>query len=288
MNGTSDHGWSTWLGVPELVLLGEPGRRHRRRAVTDGKHELAVMMVDDPPGPERGPVPAAWTSTPTRPPRAPGSCCRSTRRCWPIHAAALPLGQGDVLRRLRQQPGARDASPDYGNVAKGIYTSVVWDPAAPAAGGANFFHPDTITRTRRQAVRLLLRRRHLPARRDAAVGRRQPGLPRQRADPTRSWLRPGRPSSGTTWPHGARPLVPHPAAAGRRPGAGRQRPERERQRSTPRSRSTPRHRLPGTTCRSRRAACSSACPCTRTCSCCADGRVLFTGGRMDDPNPQGP
>ena len=61
-----------------------------------------------------------------------------------IHAAVLPSGQVMFFAGSGNNQ-VRAASPDYGNVVKGIYTSVTWDPAAPAAGGANFFHPDTIT-----------------------------------------------------------------------------------------------------------------------------------------------
>ena len=111
--------------------------------LTAGQHELAVLMVDNPPGQNSG----LYRFLPLDP--DPG-----TQGSWEvlpyhsgvlaIHAAVLRVGQGDVLRRSGNNQ-VRVASPDYGNVAKGIYTSVTWDPAAPAAGGANFFHPDTIT-----------------------------------------------------------------------------------------------------------------------------------------------
>src|SRR5262249_29436606 len=36
----------------------------------------------------------------------------------------------------------RFAAPDFGSMARGIYTSVVWDPAASPPN--NFFHPQTL------------------------------------------------------------------------------------------------------------------------------------------------
>jgi hypothetical protein len=58
-----------------------------------------------------------------------------------VHAALLPKGK--VLFFAGSGSSAtRFASPDFGNMAKGVYTSVVWDPQA--APPNNFFHPDTI------------------------------------------------------------------------------------------------------------------------------------------------
>ncbi|HTY29732.1 MAG TPA: galactose oxidase-like domain-containing protein, partial [Mycobacterium sp.] len=62
-----------------------------------------------------------------------------------IHAAVLPANGTVMFFAGSGNNQVRVASPDYGNVAKGIYTSVVWDPQAPAQNGANFAHPDTIT-----------------------------------------------------------------------------------------------------------------------------------------------
>lgn len=61
-----------------------------------------------------------------------------------VHAALLHTGKvlfaaGSGNNRVRF------ASSDFGNTAKGNFTSVVWDPAVtPAGGDANFFHPDTL------------------------------------------------------------------------------------------------------------------------------------------------
>ena len=58
-----------------------------------------------------------------------------------VHAALLPKGK--VLFFAGSGSSAvRFASPDFGNVAKKIFTSVVWDPEAALPN--NFFHPNTI------------------------------------------------------------------------------------------------------------------------------------------------
>jgi hypothetical protein len=59
-----------------------------------------------------------------------------------------PAGHGGS-RPFRMVSGSgnntvRDADPSFGDVTRGMWTSVVWDPDAPA--GANFAHPDTLHR----------------------------------------------------------------------------------------------------------------------------------------------
>jgi hypothetical protein len=73
-----------------------------------------------------------------------------------IHAATLPSGKVMFFAGSGNNQ-VRVASPDYGNVAKGIYTSVTWDPMASAAGGP-ISSPRHDHRARRQPIRLLLRR----------------------------------------------------------------------------------------------------------------------------------
>ena len=58
-----------------------------------------------------------------------------------VHAATLPNGK--VLFFAGSGSSAtRFAAPDFGNMAKQIYTSVVWDPQAAAPN--NFSHPPTL------------------------------------------------------------------------------------------------------------------------------------------------
>ena len=61
-----------------------------------------------------------------------------------VHAALLP--SGDVLFAAGSGNSlTRFQSPEFGNVAKKIWVSVVWDPAIspPPGNDTNFFHPAT-------------------------------------------------------------------------------------------------------------------------------------------------
>ncbi len=60
-----------------------------------------------------------------------------------IHAAMLHTGHVLFFSGSGNNT-ARVADPNFGSVAAGLYTSVVWDPQAPA--GQNFTHPPTIFR----------------------------------------------------------------------------------------------------------------------------------------------
>ena len=111
--------------------------------VTGGQHELAVFMVDDPPGQNAG-LYRFLPLDPDPPTQGQWEVLPYHSGVLAIHAAVLRSGKVMFFAGSGNNQ-VRAASPDYGNVAKGIYTSVTWDPAAPAAGGANFFHPDTIT-----------------------------------------------------------------------------------------------------------------------------------------------
>src|SRR5881409_3626671 len=64
-----------------------------------------------------------------------------------IHAATLNTGKVLFFAGSGNNT-VRAADPRFGNVAKGIYTSVVWDPGAPQ--NHNFSHPPTIHRANGQ------------------------------------------------------------------------------------------------------------------------------------------
>ena len=109
-----------------------------------GKHKLITMFVDDPVGQNAGlyqvldldPDPAtagSWKDLPFN------------SEVLAVHAAVLHTGKvmffaGSGNVKQRQE------SPDFGNINKKIYTSVVWDPTVtPTNGDENFFHPVAIT-----------------------------------------------------------------------------------------------------------------------------------------------
>ena len=122
-----------------LVLLGEPGRRHRG-VRQQRKPAMAVLMVDNPPGqnagyyrvlpldtdPERDGAMAPATVSLRRPGRACGPAARSGK-------VMFFAGSGSSATRF-------DAA-DFGRWRR-VFTSVVWDPTAAPPG--NFFHPATL------------------------------------------------------------------------------------------------------------------------------------------------
>ena len=131
--------WSLWRGVPQwFAWENEGGGIAALR--NNGSSRLAVMMVDNPPGQNAGyyrvlpldTVPSRdgqWQLLPYH------------SGVLAVHAALLPGGK--VLFFAGSGSSAtRFAAPDFGSMADGIYTSVVWDPNA--APPNNFFHPTTL------------------------------------------------------------------------------------------------------------------------------------------------
>ena len=162
-----------------------------------------------------------------------------------MHAAVLPHRQGDVLRRIRQRQGAVTTARTSATSPRG--SSPAWcgtRPSRPAHGDENFFHPDASEATTGRSFdffcggdSFLADGRMLSAGGTLAY----PGHI-SRAAPTLSCSTPP-PSSGRAPPtmaHGR--WYPTLIDARRRPGAGRQRPERGTATSTTRWRST--HRRP--------------------------------------------
>ena len=139
INGAIANGWSNWLGVPNWFSWENQGGSV---AVLNqnGKHKMLTFMVDNPPNQNAGlyevfdldsdpGVQGQWEVLPFH------------SGVLAVHAALLPKGK--VLFFAGSGSSAvRFASNDFGDANKGIYTSVVWDPTAPT--GQNFFHPDTI------------------------------------------------------------------------------------------------------------------------------------------------
>ena len=139
INGAISNGWSTWLGVPNWFAWENQGGGV---AVLNqnGKHKILAFMVDNPPNQNAGlyevfdldsdpGVQGRWEVLPFH------------SGVLAVHAALLPKGK--VLFFAGSGSSAvRFQSHDFGEANKGIFTSVVWDPTAPP--GQNFFHPDTI------------------------------------------------------------------------------------------------------------------------------------------------
>jgi hypothetical protein len=131
--------WSPWRGIPEWFAWENQGGGIAGLQ-ENGSREMAVMMVDNPPGPNAGyyrvlpldPKPSRdgqWQLLPYH------------SGVLAVHAALLPKGK--VLFYAGSGSSAtRFDAPQFGDVSQGVYTSVVWDPTAPPPG--DFAHPATL------------------------------------------------------------------------------------------------------------------------------------------------
>ena len=131
--------WSHWFGIPAWFSWENQGAGIAA-AGRNGKPQLFVLMVDNPPDQNAGyyrmlpldsdPVrDGQWELLPYH------------SGVLAVHAALLP--NGDVLFFAGSGSSAtRFTSPDFGNDAKGIFTSVVWKGASSHAN--QFVHPPTI------------------------------------------------------------------------------------------------------------------------------------------------
>ncbi|MFL6416252.1 MAG: galactose oxidase-like domain-containing protein [Bryobacteraceae bacterium] len=132
--------WSLWRGIPAwFAWENEGGGIATLRR--NGKPSMVVMMVDNPPGQN-----AAYYRVlpldvdPVRDGK--WELLRFNSGVLAVHAALLPHGK--VLFFAGSGSSAtRFAAPEFGNVAKGVFTSVVWDPTVATPEG-DFFHPDTL------------------------------------------------------------------------------------------------------------------------------------------------
>jgi hypothetical protein len=130
-------GWSPWRGVPNWFSWENQGAGIAVSDV-DGSPRLTVVLVDAPPGQNAG----LLTTLPLdEDPATHGrwELLPYSSKVLAIHAATLPGGKV-LFYSGSGNSQVRDASPDYGDIAKGIYTSVMWDPAA----GDSFTHPATV------------------------------------------------------------------------------------------------------------------------------------------------
>jgi Domain of unknown function (DUF1929)/Kelch motif len=131
--------WGPWHGVPAWFAWENQGGGIAPVTV-HGERFIAVTMVDNTIGQNAGyyrllpldTVAARDGQWETRPFHS---------EVLPVHLALLPQGKVLVFAGSGSS-GKRFNAPDFGNVAHGIFTSVVWDPTAAFPG--NFSHPPTL------------------------------------------------------------------------------------------------------------------------------------------------
>ena len=142
VDGTITGDWGHWFGVPNWFSWENQGSGI---AVTQiaGKHKLFVFTVDNPPNVNAGVYQVLDLD--------PDPTTQGQWELLPFHSGVLAvhtalLLTGKVLFFAGSGSSAkRFGDPDFGNEAKGIFTSVVWDPSvATGPGNPNFFHPKTL------------------------------------------------------------------------------------------------------------------------------------------------
>jgi Domain of unknown function (DUF1929) len=135
-NGQLAGGWSDWLGVPNWFSHENQGGGIAVAKI-GGKHKLFALMVDNPPDKNAGlyevldldPDPAKYGEWKLLP---------FFSRVLPVHAALLPKGKVLFFAGSGSSQKRRD-DPLFGNIAQGVATSVVWEPL-----NDNFSHPPTL------------------------------------------------------------------------------------------------------------------------------------------------
>jgi Domain of unknown function (DUF1929)/FG-GAP-like repeat len=131
--------WSLWRGVPSWFAWENEGggiAAFRR----NGSPAMIAMMIDNPPAQNVGYYRVLpLDSDPKR--DGQWQLLPFHSGVLAVHAALLPKGK--VLFFAGSGSSAtRFNAPEFGNMAQGIFTSVVWDPTA--ASPNNFFHPATL------------------------------------------------------------------------------------------------------------------------------------------------
>ncbi|NGZ11743.1 MAG: DUF1929 domain-containing protein [Nitrospira sp. LK70] len=134
--------WEPWMGVPGWFSWENQGGG-LTMANLGGLRKLIALNIDNPPQQNAGLYEVFdLDSDPAREGRWEVLPFKSG--VLAVHAALLPRGKL-LFFAGSGSSAVRFASPDFGNEAKGIFTSVVWDPAVPPGPGApNFSHPATL------------------------------------------------------------------------------------------------------------------------------------------------
>ena len=133
--------WSDWLGVPHWFSWENQGGGIAV-ATLNGKLKLFALLVDNPPPQNAGFYQILDLQ------HDPAQYGRWDLQGFhsgvlAVHTAVLPKGKvlffaGSGSSRTRFE------SPLFGNEAQGVQMSAVWDPTAPSSNNANFFFPATL------------------------------------------------------------------------------------------------------------------------------------------------
>ncbi len=146
--GRVDDGWGPWVRFDGWGSFEDQGGGLALASFGGARPKAVVFHVDDRPGVNAG-LFAVTDLTLDIDTAATNGIWRLLpyfSEVLPVHAALLNTGK--VLFFAGSGNSAfRFSSPDFGNVSKEIYTSVVWDPTKNVFDDKTFDHPPTLQRT---------------------------------------------------------------------------------------------------------------------------------------------
>jgi len=145
--GRVQDGWGPWVGINGWRSLEDAGGGFALASVGGARPKAVIFHVDNPPQLNAGLFAVADLTLDTD--------AAATKGVWrllpyfsevlPVHAGLLHTGK--VLFFAGSGNSAfRFSSPDFGNEVDKIYTSVVWDPTKNVFDNKTFDHPPTLRR----------------------------------------------------------------------------------------------------------------------------------------------
>src|SRR3984893_7353341 len=145
--GAVQDGWGPWVKFDGWGSWEDEGGGLALAFFGAGRAKAVVFVVGNPPGLNSGlyAVTDLILDIDTAATKGVWRLLPYFSEVLPVHAALLHTGK--VLFFAGSGNNAfRFGSPDFGNVAKQIYTSVVWDPSKSVFDNRTFNHPPTLRR----------------------------------------------------------------------------------------------------------------------------------------------
>ncbi len=142
--GVVQGAWTPWMGVPGWFSWENQGGGVAP-ILHDGHRDLVVAMVDNPPQVNSGQYRMLeLVDDPQRVGK--WEVLPFDSEVLAIHAALLPTTGSVLFFAGSGNNPNRFKSPDFGDTTKKIWASVVWDSTVTPAPGTddNFFHPNTL------------------------------------------------------------------------------------------------------------------------------------------------
>jgi Domain of unknown function (DUF1929)/FG-GAP repeat len=145
--GVVRNGWGPWVRINNWVSFEDQGGGMALAAFGGARPKAVLFHVDNPPGLNAGlfAVTDLTLDIDTATTKGVWRLLPYFSEVLPVHAALLHTGK--VLFFAASGNNVfRFSSPDFGNEAKQIYTSVVWDPSKSVFDNSTFDHPPTLRR----------------------------------------------------------------------------------------------------------------------------------------------